>query len=559
MPTYSCNFNDIIKLIGKGHFNPDKIESLMECAKSEVKGYDEETGELKLENNDTNRPDLWSSEGTARQIRNCHFNGKDSYPFFEKKSEPSDEIIVSENIRGIRPFIGGFRVTGITVDDVLLDQLIQAQEKLCDNYGRFRDLIAIGIYDASLIKLPIHYKGVKPEDIRFAPLDFEEKMNLREIIEKHPKGIHYGHLVKANTLFPIILDSSDRVLSFPPVINSNDLGCVKPGNTHLFVEVTGKERDAVTLAINILACNIHDRGGTIHPFQVKYNDGEILTTPWRFKKPLTLDLEYAESYVGEKINIDEFVVNLKAIGHEVNVIGENNSQVSCCPPPYRLDCIHSVDLIEDYCIAKGYNSFSPMMPEKFTIGKPDPLISKTDAIRELMIGMGFDEVITYILTSKDTMCLKMEDDDKPLEIANIMSESYSVVRSRLLPILLEIESKNPRAEYPHRIFEAGEVAVRDENSPERTTTLHNIAALLAHSNASFSELNSHLQALLYYLDIDYKLDKVEHPSFISGRAGIILIKGKNSGIIGEISPKVLENWGISCPCSAFEITVNNVF
>ncbi len=140
------------------------------------------------------------------------------------------------------------------------------------------------------------------------------------------------------------------------------------------------------------------------------------------------------------------------------------------PPPFRLDLLHPVDLVEDYCIARGYSSFTPEMPEKFTVGLPAPIMTISDRARELMIGQGFQEMMTYILTNRETLCEKMNDDARPLEMDNVMSESYSAVRSSLVPILLEIESRNSDTEYPHRFFETGEVAVRAPGHPEGTAT-----------------------------------------------------------------------------------------
>lgn len=558
MPKYICMKDDLLKLIEAGPIDLEKLEMLLESAKSELKEFDAATGELKLENNDTNRPDLWSAEGTARQIRSCFYGKVPEYGFFRKSPAPDDRIIVSPEMKEIRPFIGGFRVTGIAVDEMLLLQLIQTQEKLSENFGRARDLISIGIYDASQIHFPVFYKAVAPGQIRFVPLDFAEEMDLGEILEKHPKGIQYAPILKAHPLYPIFLDSRNAVLSFPPIINSNDLGRIVPGNSHLFVESTGKERDAVTLALNILACNLADRGAEIHPFAVEYPDGAALTTPWKFERSLSLDLDYVEKYVGCSIGMDRLVEKLKHMGIACLGVNEKTEQSRWSLPPYRLDGLHPVDLVEDYCIGSGYNSFTPTMPEKFTVGMSAPLMEFSAAVRDLLTGMSFQEVMTYILTSRDTLCTRMECDDSPLEIENIMSDSYSVVRSRLHPILLEIESKNPKSEYPHRIFELGEVAFRDENSAERTRTVNNVAALVAHNTANFSEINSYLQSLLYHIGMEYGLEKAEHPSFIAGRVGRILVRGKECGVIGEVHPRVLENWGISYPCALFEMTLDGL-
>ncbi len=552
MPGYSCSLKQLLKLIDKNEVTLETLEQYLDCAKSEFKGYDAETDDLKLENNDTNRPDLWSCEGTARQILGCHFGQHKTYDFFEKQPRSESVIKTEENIAPIRPYIAGFSATNIVIDEPLLNQIIQAQEKLCDNFGRFRELIAIGVYDASHMKLPIHYRAADPDKTSFAPLGFEEKMTLREVLEKHPKGIQYANIIKNNSLFPLITDNNGSVLSMPPVINSNDLGKVKVGDTNIFVEVTGAELKAVTLAANIMACNLADHGAVIEPFTTVYANGEIHVSPRRFEEKTELDKAFAEKLCGEKIAIDSLVEALKRMGH---IVDKNGGKCLCTPPPYRLDILHAADLAEDYCIAVGYNNFEPIMPDSFTVGMESPKAKKAKVIQELLLGMGFQEVMTYILTSKDNQCRKMEYNGEVIEIGNPMTETFGVVRQNLLPILLEIESKNPRVEYPHRIFETGETAHISRESADGTETVHRASALIAHSDANFSEIHSVLQALMYYMGAIYKLEETENNSFISGRCGKIIVNNKEIGIIGEIHPKVLENWGITMPCSAFELLI----
>jgi len=181
MPTISCYYKDLQHLYGE-KIKLEELPDLLSKAKAEFKEYDEKTGELKIELVDTNRPDLWCVEGIARQIREAVLHKKSNYPFFSSIPSEKDIIFVDANLKDIRPFIGGFLVLNIEVDDALLTQLIQTQEKLCVNYGRNRELIAIGVYDASKIEFPVYYKGFKETEIKFAPLGFSEKMDLGEIL-----------------------------------------------------------------------------------------------------------------------------------------------------------------------------------------------------------------------------------------------------------------------------------------------------------------------------------------------------------------------------------------
>ena len=121
--------------------------------KGEVKGFDEKTDEIKIELNDSNRPDLWCCEGIARQIRWRLSNKKEAYSFLKAK-KIKDEIIVSKELKDIRPHVAACTAKGIKVTEDILTQLIQTQEKLSYIFGRKRQGIAIGVYNLERITFP---------------------------------------------------------------------------------------------------------------------------------------------------------------------------------------------------------------------------------------------------------------------------------------------------------------------------------------------------------------------------------------------------------------------
>ena len=161
------------------------------------------------------------------------------------------------------------------------------QDKLDQTNGRNRQKTSIGIYNFDLIKPPIEYTAVKPAEVSFVPLGFSEKMGLDEILERHPKGIEYGHIVKKNPLYPMLFDSEGKVLSFPPIINSNDLGKITEESRNLLVEVTGTLHKTVLNTLNLVTLALIDRGGkaysaTIHyPENIQYTEGTVVTPNFR--------------------------------------------------------------------------------------------------------------------------------------------------------------------------------------------------------------------------------------------------------------------------------------
>ncbi|MHC4600344.1 MAG: phenylalanine--tRNA ligase subunit beta, partial [Planctomycetota bacterium] len=461
-------------------------------------------------------------------------------------------IEVDGGLAAIRPFIAGFTVKGLHVNEDGLAGMIEAQEKLSEVFGRKRRAIAIGVYNAGRIRWPVHYRAVAPGDRRFVPLGMEEALDLSEILVKHPKGVQYASLLEGFSEFPFLEDDKGHVLSFPPVINSNDAGLVRVGDNHLFVEVTGTRLSTVLLAANIFAVNLADRGGKIRPCEVVFPYdtpmGRSVTTPLDFVEPVEVPFAEFDKVLGLPADRESVREVLGRYGARVKTRGKS---AFVTPPPYRDDYLHPWDAVEDYAISRGYDAFPPQDLTSFTTGGLDPLTVFGDRAREIMVGMGFEEIFTNILTSPSNARAKMALPEGGLvEIANVYSETYSVLRGSILPLLLEVEGESVKATYPHRLFEEGEVAILGEGE---VRTEKRLAAVVANPTVSFSEIHSHLNLLLYYLDVEASVAPADHPGFIEGRCGDIVSAGKTIGRIGEIHPEVLEAWSIKNPVAAFEL------
>ncbi|MEK6682831.1 MAG: phenylalanine--tRNA ligase subunit beta [Nitrospirota bacterium] len=558
MPTITVIKNDLEKLLKK-KLTINKLEEYLKWVKGEVKGFDEKTDEIKIELNDSNRPDLWCCEGIARQIRWRLSNKKEAYSFLKAK-KIKDEIIVSKELKDIRPHVAACTAKGIKVTEDILTQLIQTQEKLSYIFGRKRQGIAIGVYNLERITFPVYYKAVRPDEVSFVPLGFEKKMNLNEILTVHPKGKEFGGILKGKGMYPILIDKEDKILSFPPIINSRDIGEVKVGDENLFIEVTGTDIRLVILAINIMAVNLFDRGAEIEPILVKYpyatEFGRMTQTPLDLTATLNVAHNEIEKALGEVWKDKDIKTCLSSYGYDIKI---KNKRISVKAPCFRDDLMHPIDVVEDLAISRGYDTFKPVMPHHFTVGSLSDIEFLSDRIREEFVGLGFQEVISNILTSKDELLTKMNlADEKLVEISNVMSESYSVLRNSLVPSLLRVEAESSKAFYPHKVFEVGEAGVCDEKDDTGSRTILNASALIAHPNANFSEMHSYLDLLLYYLALEYNLEPAAHPSFIDGRVGRIIIGNEDLGLIGELHPAALERWGINCPCAALEISVDRI-
>jgi len=306
MPKIEVNESQFFSLLGR-RVGPAELEALLPVGKAEldewiigpeevVSGKGAEGRTIKIELNDTNRPDLWSTAGIARQLRVRDTGKRPEYPFFSRMGNLKTvkrRVSVEGSVKGVRPFIAGFLVSGKAITDATLKDMIQTQEKLAWNFGRKRRTISMGIYRSSVIEWPVRYHAVKPDSVRFVPLQETRTMSLTEILKEHPKGKEYAFILENEPLHPLLSDAKGAILSYPPIINSADLGAVQVGDTELFVELTGTDLPSVTLAASIVACDLADEGYAIEPVAVDYPYdtpfGRSPVFPFYFQEPVSVE------------------------------------------------------------------------------------------------------------------------------------------------------------------------------------------------------------------------------------------------------------------------------
>ena len=549
----------------KKEYSAQEFEELLPYAKAELDSSVEEyskDAKIKIELNDTNRPDLWSSAGLLRllmRMQGIKTKSRAEYLSFfstlknEKKS--SEYVIrVSSKVKNLRPYIAGFLVNGKKISGTELEELIQTQEKLCTNYGKKRQSLAMGVYRANLINWPISYT-TEEKDFTFAPLGFEKDMTIKEILEKHPKGMEYGYILEGSPSYPILKDAKDNVLSFPPIINSNNIGAVEAGDDFLFVEFTGTQKTNVLLACNMISCDFFDAGWNVLP--VKIESEESFATPLYFQKPVRVKLSAINALLQSSFLLKDVIVALDKMGSDARIINEDELEVLIAP--YRNDYLHPVDVAEDVMIATGLTFFEAERPKDFTIGRLLPATLTARKMRHLLVGMGYEEVIFNYLGSKEDYIEKMGIDGRNvLEIVNPISESYQMVRPSILPSLLFCESSSAHATYPHKIFELGKVAYIDKTGENGCKTANSLGFLTSEKEANYNKIASELSSLFYYLNLEYQVKEEIDSRFILGRCASINLKDVKVGIFGEVSPEVLAKWQIFMPCVACILDVDSL-
>ncbi|MFB3765132.1 MAG: phenylalanine--tRNA ligase subunit beta [Methanotrichaceae archaeon] len=484
------------------------------------------------------RPDLYSSEGVARALQGF-LDIKVGLRKYEV--EPGSVVIdVDESVKAVRPIIGCAVVRGLEFSDAAIESLMNLQEDLHWGLGRNRRKVAIGVHDISRVTPPFRYIGADPSR-EFVPLDFSESMSMREILEKHPKGRDYGHILEGFDRYPLIVDAHDNVLSFPPIING-ELTRVGEDSHDLFIDVTGTD-PVVHKALNIVVTSLAERGGIVEGVLVKRSEGDFISPNLEPSKWIVTS-EEANGLIGFDLSPKVLADCLERMRFGANAIARN---VEVLVPAYRADIMHSWDIFEDAAKAYGYDKLEAELPATVTVGKPHPSEVRKAEVREVMIGLGYLETMPFTLTNEAVHFQWMKHEPGgATRVLRPISELHTIIRTSILPSILEIFSLNQHHTLPQRIFAVGEV-VEDR----RTKT--NLAAASIHSGASFSEIRSVADAALRELMIDAKVTQSDDKAFMPGRGADLIFDGKRIGYFGELHPEVIRSFGLEQPVVAIEI------
>jgi len=539
MPTITLDKKDVFELIGK-KLPDDELKGRISMLGTDLEKVDDLEIVVEVF---PNRPDLLSEEGFARAL-GSFIGVKTGLKKYDVKKS-SFKVNVESSVENVRPFIRCAILKNVNLGDAAIKSLMQLQEKLHLTHGRKRKKVAIGVHDFDAIKFPLIYKAVKPDSISFVPLDMTAKMNLAEILAKHSKGRDYAFVLEGLSKYPVIIDAKNDVVSFPPVINGV-VTQVKEETKNLFIDVTGLDENAVTQALNILVASLADRCAEIYSLEV---DGVV--SPDLSPRKMKVELSYVNKLLGLNLKQREFeeLLSKMGFGYDKDVL----------IPAYRGDIIHPVDIVEAAAIAYGYDNFTPEIPNLATIAEEDSFEKFKTKVANILIGLRMIETNTYHITNKENLNKKMNLDLGCVELSNALTKDYDVLRSWMIPSLMDVLKNNKNREFPQKIFEMGICFKENKEKETGVEEFTRLAVLISHTKSNFTEIKQVLDYLFNMLGLEYKIEDTEHTSFIKGRVGRVIVEGHKLAYIGEISPEVITNWELEMPVAALELNLSELF
>lgn len=541
MTTITLNRKEIEKHIGK---IDEKLQEKIVLAGIEIDSLNDEEISLDIT---PNRTDLLSTQGFVRYIRNYLGKGKLSdYKIKDSKCE----VIIEKSVKEVRPFTVCAIVKNLKLDKQRIKDIIDIQEKLHNTLGRKRKRMAMGVYPLEKIKFPIRFLAKKPSEIKFRPLEYPSEITGAQILRQHPTGRDYAKLLEGANLYPLFIDSNNKVLSMPPIINSHETGRIDETTKEIFVECSGSNKHYLEKSLNILVSALADMGADIYSVRLKDKLDSI--SPNLDRQKMEFSIEDVNKTTGLELKEKDIELLLRKMDISLKREGK---KLFALIPPYRTDVLHWVDIAEEVAIAYGYENFIPEIPKIATIAEEDKTAIKKRAIGNILAGVGFIEASSLHLNTKEEIKNMHYQFNNFIEVEDSKTE-YNVLRIDLLTNLMKIFSENSDSQYPQKIFETGRTFELDTNKETGIREKETLAIAICEEKTDFTEIKKTLDYLFKMLGRTYEIEETENSNFIPGRVGKILVNKKEIGIIGEIAPRCLKNWKIDFPVVAVEMMLD---
>lgn len=294
---------------------------------------------------------------------------------------------------------------------------------------------------------------------------------------------------------------------------------------------------------------------------------------------IELKMSEVRRVLGMDLPQDECARLLGTLEFKVEKIGSEALRVTA--PAHRLDIQEgAADLIEDLARLHGYDRFpatllADQLPEQAT----NVELTFEEKIRDLLVALGMQEVITYALTTSEKESpLLLNGEGAPTEyvrLLNPISSERSVMRRTVLAGVLEVLSANMRHQPEAQMFEIGSVYVPQVGQKLPAEPRHLALALSGRRSPEywggqaetpgpsldFFDLKGILEALLAGLHLsDVAYRPTPFPALHPGKSAAIVVKDKTLGWFGELHPKVAEVYGwTGAPVLAAEIDLEAVW
>ena len=289
----------------------------------------------------------------------------------------------------------------------------------------------------------------------------------------------------------------------------------------------------------------------------------------RDQEPVLLSTGKVKTVLGVEFSLDRIIDALTSLGFECKQ-GNSASEVWVTAPYWRSDIHLAVDLVEEVARILGYDEIpTTMLSQSLPRQNPEPVLGLKQKVGRILTGYGFQEVITYSLTSLEVLNRLLPEPHSlqpaPLRMANPMTAEREYLRPNLRANLLTAFSANRRHEDGGiRLFELGKIYLpRHNDLPDEPQVLCGILGGSRFGKSwqdkdellDFYDAKGMAESLLNQLNVDAGFEEGRDEGLCLGKQMTIVVDGNKLGVVGELHPKVLESFEISEPVYLFEVNL----
>lgn len=588
MPTIPVDKSDLFELLGKT-YTTEEFDEL--CFEFGIE-LDEDTTEECKETGDrpqlkieipANRYDMLCIEGIAQALN--EFLGHTKTPVLKlNPPTPTVTLTVEKSTEQIRPYAAAAILRGVKFDERRYQSFIALQDKLHTNLCRNRTLVAIGTHDLDTLTPPFTYEALAPKDIKFIPLNQTKEMDGEQLMEFYEKDKNLGkylHIIKDSPVYPVIFDANRTVCSLPPIINSNH-SKITLDTKNIFIEITATDKTKAAVVINQLVAMFARYCS--EPFEVEpveivssHND-ETHVTPNVTPRLAQAEISYINSCLALDLSSEEIAALLGKMSLLATQSKTDSDLLDVSIPCTRSDILHQCDIMEDAAIAYGYNNLVKTKPKttEMLVAQPLPINKVADILRLASAQAGYVEVMPLTLSSHDEnfKFLKQIDDNKTaVKLENPKTVEYQVVRTTLIPGILKTIKENRKHSLPIRVFESGDIVLKDPSLERGAFNQRRWAAIYAGKTSGFELVQGVLGKIMqtlrtpwlenpktqtgrgYWIEQDN-----DNATYFPGRGAKVFFryaegeKDQHIGSIGVLHPEVMQNFEI--PYAALAVEIN---
>jgi len=292
-------------------------------------------------------------------------------------------------------------------------------------------------------------------------------------------------------------------------------------------------------------------------------------TPRRLRE-IDLSVDKCNRFLGTDLSQQAMGNHLRALEMEVQSQGEKVLRVKA--PSFRVDITRDWDLMEEVARMEGYDHIPVTIPPiRPSDEKESPEVTTGDRVREIMVGLGFSEVISFSFIAPESADFLGAEKDSALRsfvpLLNPLTVDQSVMRTSLLPGLLgAVKTNLSYGEKDLKLFEWGKVFIgkTGEELPQERLCLTGGVIGLANPKewhreeraADFYDAKGAAEALLKALGLrDLVFERGDTPPwYLKDAAALIRLSDQRLGTVGQLSPEVLKRFDVDAPSVfAFEI------